>query len=193
MSKLPHYRKSIIPESAKKVFDGVIFDVYQWEQELFDGSTTTYEKIARPDTMIIFPVLEDGNILLVEDTQSGEGTSLTAPAGKVEPGETPEETAVRELKEETGYEPERVELWYSRQPHSKIDYFHYIFIGHGCRKVCEAEPEAGEIIELKPSSFDQLVAHVESGEYEGTHFKELILREKLIDPTLSTVRAKFGI
>ncbi|KKP89624.1 MAG: NUDIX hydrolase [Candidatus Moranbacteria bacterium GW2011_GWC2_37_73] len=28
----------LIPEHAKKVFSGTFFDVYQWEQEMFDGS-----------------------------------------------------------------------------------------------------------------------------------------------------------
>lgn len=190
--KPPHYRKSIIPKHAKKVFEGVIFDVYQWEQELFDGSTAIYEKLMRPDTMIIFPILEDGRILLIEDSQPGEKTDLTAPAGKVDEGETPEETAQRELREETGYEPETVELWYSLQPHSKIDWFQYIFIGRNCRKVCEPECEPGERIELKPITFDELIAHVESGTYApASEFNARILREKLSDPTLSTTRKLF--
>ena len=32
-----------IPENAKKVFTGQVFDVYQWEQEMFDGSKATFE------------------------------------------------------------------------------------------------------------------------------------------------------
>ena len=31
-----------LPEQAKKVFDGEIFDVYQWDQEMYDGSTETF-------------------------------------------------------------------------------------------------------------------------------------------------------
>lgn len=34
-----------IPDHAKCVFKGVIFDVYQWEQKLYNGTTTTFEKL----------------------------------------------------------------------------------------------------------------------------------------------------
>lgn len=41
--------KQPIPENAKLVFKGKIFDTYQWEQEMYDGSRVTFEKIKRPD------------------------------------------------------------------------------------------------------------------------------------------------
>jgi len=34
-----------IPEDAKKVFKGEIFDVYQWELEGYDGKMRIFEKI----------------------------------------------------------------------------------------------------------------------------------------------------
>lgn len=32
-----------IPSTAKRVFKGIIFDVYRWEQEMFDETTSTFE------------------------------------------------------------------------------------------------------------------------------------------------------
>ena len=52
------------PPQAKRVFKGMIFDVYQWEQEMYDGSTHTFEKIIRPDTVLVIPVTEDGKIII---------------------------------------------------------------------------------------------------------------------------------
>lgn len=187
------YRKSIIPDTAKRVFEGVIFDIYQWDQELYDGTTEVFEKAVRPDTAVIFPILPDGNILLVEDTQPDRGMIVTAPAGKVEDGETPQETACRELLEETGYSVDDAELLYSFQPERKLDYKVYVFVGHGAKQVKEPMPEPGEKIVLKPISFDELVELVERGEYEGDEFSMRIFREKLKDPTLSTIRSKFHI
>lgn len=46
-----------IPSHATKVFSGVIFDVYQWEQELFNGNIATFEALRRPSTVIIIPVV----------------------------------------------------------------------------------------------------------------------------------------
>ena len=36
-----------IPPHATCVFQGILFDVYQWQQEMFDGSFRTFEKIRR--------------------------------------------------------------------------------------------------------------------------------------------------
>lgn len=48
-----------IPEDAKLVFKGVIFDVYQWEQEMFDGTYETFEAIKRVGTVQIIPTIGD--------------------------------------------------------------------------------------------------------------------------------------
>ena len=61
--------KQPIPESAKKVFTGKLFDVYQWEQELFDGSTTTFEKVKTKDIVSIIPVTTDGKIMICKQKQ----------------------------------------------------------------------------------------------------------------------------
>src|SRR3989344_2203505 len=116
------YRKSIIPESAKRVFEGKIFDVYQWEQELFDGTKETFEKISRPDTVVVIPILSDKRILLLHDEQPDRKPVLTAPSGRIEENEMPEETAKRELLEETGYEVKELVSFFNFQPLNKMDW-----------------------------------------------------------------------
>ena len=64
--------KQPLPDNAKKVFEGVIFDVYQWEQKMFDGSLETFEKLKRPDTVIVFPIMADGKVLLTKQEQPGK-------------------------------------------------------------------------------------------------------------------------
>jgi len=157
MKKDRSYRASNIPESAQCVFEGEIFDVYQWEQELYDGSTATFEKLTRADTAVVFPILEDGRILLINEEQPGRTASHVAPSGRVEAGELPEQTARRELKEETGYEPEELILLYTHTPASKIDWVIYAYVGKQCKKVTEPTPEPGERIEPVPVSFEELL------------------------------------
>lgn len=60
------------------MFKGVIFDVYQWEQEMFDGTTQTFEKLKRPDTIMVIPVTEDGKIILTEQEQPGKKPFISA-------------------------------------------------------------------------------------------------------------------
>src|SRR3989344_9686996 len=94
--------KQPIPGHAKRVFKGVLFDVYQWEQKMFDGSTAIFEKLKRPDTVVVFPVLPDGRIILTEQEQPGKEAFIGATGGRVDVGEEILQTAHRELLEESG-------------------------------------------------------------------------------------------
>ncbi len=61
--------------------------------------------------MIIATLQPDDRIVLIRQFRPPTGTYLIEfPAGLIDPGETPEETAVRELFEETGYRGEIVRV-----------------------------------------------------------------------------------
>ena len=149
--------KQPIPDNAKKVFGGVLFDVYQWEQELFDGTKTLFEKLKRPDTVVVFPVLNDGNILLTEQEQPGKEPFVGATGGRVDSGEDILEAAKRELLEESGYEASEFVLLDAQHPTSKIDWVVYTFIAKGLKKVSDMNLDAGEKITLKPVSLDEFI------------------------------------
>ena len=149
--------KQPLPDNAKVIFKGKLFDVYQWEQELFDGSKTIFEKLKRPDTVVIFPVLPDGKILLIKQEQPGKGLFISTPGGRVDEGEEILAAAKRELLEETGYEAEEYILWDSQQPVSKIEWAVYTFVAKGLKKVSEANPDAGEKVEPFLVNLDELI------------------------------------
>lgn len=181
MKKDRPYRKTTVPESAKLVFEGKIFDVHQWEQTLYDGTTHTFEKIARQDTAVIYPILEDGRILLIKDSQPQRETVITAPSGRLEVGEHPEAAVLRELLEETGHKPETIIPFYTIQPYEKIDWFVHVFIGKNCKKVQEPKVDAGEKIELMPVSYEELIELVLSDSIRQEGLNNLVLRA-LLDP-----------
>lgn len=185
------YRKPHLPENAKLVFEGNIFDVYQWEQTLYDGSTTTFEKLSRQDTACVFPVLEDGSILLVEDAQPHRESFLQFPSGRVEQGEMPEETARRELLEETGYAPEKLELLYTSTPADKLDWVFYVYIGRGCKKVEEPKPDPGEKIIPKIVSFDDMLALAAEDKVRDKIFTTMVLQAKLDPAKMEELKKKF--
>lgn len=165
--------KQPIPDNAKKVFGGVFFDVYQWEQELFDGTKTLFEKLKRPDTVVVFPVLDDGKIILTEQEQPGKEPFIGATGGRVDEGEDILEAAKRELLEESGYEASEFILWDAQHPTSKIDWVIYTFIAKGLKKVAGMNLDAGEKIALKPVSFDEFI---ELGTNEKFAEKEIIFK-----------------
>lgn len=162
-----------IPENAKLVFKGVIFDVYQWEQELYDGSKATFERLKRPDTVVVFPVTEDKKIILTEQEQPGRDKFITGAAGRVEEGEEPLECAKRELREETGYEARDWILLDKIQPVNKIEWTVYIYVAKGCKKVGDLNLDPGEKVSLKIVDFDEFL---DLAFAEDFYDKEMIIK-----------------
>jgi len=147
-----------IPDNAKMVFHGLLHDVYQWDQELFDGSTAIFECIKRGDSVSVLAVI-DGQILITQEQQPGKDSFVGLPGGRVEKDESQITAARRELLEETGYAAENVVEWFVEDPAkmSKFEWNVYYFIATNCKKVTEAEPDPGEKIESKLISFDELL------------------------------------
>lgn len=91
--------------SSEEVFDGVLLHVFKDEARLPDGSTSTREYIRHPGASAVLPVFETGEVMMVEQFRYPlKQTFLEVPAGKIDPGETPESTARREIREEAGLE-----------------------------------------------------------------------------------------
>lgn len=172
-----------IPDNAKRVFQGVVFDVYQWEQEMYDGTKRTFEKLKRPDTVVVFGVLPDGKILLTEQEQPGKKMFVGATGGRVDEGEDILSAAKRELLEETGYKAEEFILWDSQHPLSKMDWAVYTFIAKGLKKVADLKLDGGEKIKLKPSTLDELMEIATKG-HQDFYEKEVIVKffEAKLDP-----------
>ncbi len=151
--------KQPIPTHAKEVFKGVLFSVFQWEQEMFDGSISIFEKVKRDDTVITLPITKEGKIILTLQEQPGKIESFVGLAGGrfVDSQEDPVDAAKRELREETGYDSTELELFKAYQPINKIEWAIYIFIARNCEKVGNPELDAGEKIELKFVDYDEFL------------------------------------
>lgn len=89
---------------SETLFRGVIFDLERVDAELPDGRSVKREVVRHPGAAVVLPILPDGRVLLARVFREIFGRYLIeAPAGKLERGEDPEEAALRELEEETGY------------------------------------------------------------------------------------------
>jgi len=145
----------LVPDNAKKVFEGVICDVYHWPQKLFDGSETTYEMLRRPDSIDAICIVDD-KIIVLDDSQPHQGTITTFPSGKVDKDDKSVfETAQREVKEETGYSFKNWNLVSVRQLNAKTEWFIYAFVAYDVIEHGETNLDAGEKIKVNLLSFEE--------------------------------------
>lgn len=88
----------------EQIFSGRMIDLYLDQVELPNGAKSSREIVRHPGAVAIIPITEEGKIVLVEQYRKPlEKSLLEIPAGKLDPGEEPAQTAIRELEEETGY------------------------------------------------------------------------------------------
>jgi ADP-ribose pyrophosphatase len=94
-------------------------------------------RIDHPEASAIIPFVSDKEILMVRQYRYALGReTLEIPAGKLDPGENPEQCIRRELVEETGYEAGRIEWVYTYAP--ALGYSNeliHIYSGRELRKV----------------------------------------------------------
>lgn len=172
-----------IPSEAKRVFRGVIFDVYQWPQQMFDGTTATFEMLKRQDTATIIGITEDGQIITVLDEQPAHAQRIMFPAGRLHEDEDALKGAKREFVEETGYTSDDWELWQAFDGGSEMEVTFSYFVARNCRKTApQTLDPGGEKVELRLMSLDGVLDDIISGRQQawsiGTHIMQQLLLGK---------------
>jgi ADP-ribose pyrophosphatase len=150
----------LIPDQAERAFKGMIFDVYQWPQKLFDGSEHRFEMLKRPDTVTAICVVED-KILVINDEQPHLGARRSFPGGRIDPEDESVEAAIqREVAEETGYSFNSWRLVKVSQPYRKMEWFVYVLLAWEVSAQQAPHLDAGEKITVQALTFDELKALV---------------------------------
>ncbi len=148
-----------IPNNAKCVFKGIIFDTYQWEQKLYNGKIKTFEMLKRPDTVNIIP-MQNGFVYYAEEKQPPlNETYVGLLGGRVKQNEKLEKAALRELKEEAGIISSKVSLFKKVKPVGKLDWSIYFYITSDFH-FAETEFDGGEQIKLKKSKIDDFIDNI---------------------------------
>ncbi len=146
-----------IPPQAKKVFTGEIFDVYHWDQEMFDGSHQTFEMLRRPDTTQVIATSGDKILMAYEEQPAKQGKYMTFFGGRIEKGEEPLAGAKRELLEESGMESNDWELFHTEVDFGKIEWTIFTYIARNCTKTAKQSLDVGEKITIKEFSFEEFI------------------------------------
>jgi ADP-ribose pyrophosphatase len=138
--------KPVVVEE-KELFRGLRFSVVR-RKYLKQGGSFERDIVVFPQAVVVLPFISGEEIVLIKQYRAPlDDYVIEAPAGVIDEGETPDETARRELVEEIGYYPRRLVKIGSFTPapgySSEILHFYYAeeleYVG--------ARPEKYEVIE----------------------------------------------
>lgn len=92
------------------IFSGSIFDVERDRILEESGGELVREVVRHPGGAGGLPLFSDGRVALVRQYRYPAGRDLLEiPAGRIEANETPQACALREIEQEIGYRPGRIE------------------------------------------------------------------------------------
>lgn len=130
-----------------------------------DGEAPYYS-LKLPDYASVLPITGDGRIVVVRQYRPAvERYTVELPSGLVDPGESPGETARRELLEETGYEAGELEVLGGMLTDcGRLGNRIWNCVATGLRRVEGREPEEG--IEVFTYSPEDLARETNGGEFD---------------------------
>lgn len=146
------------------IYDGKIMTV-KVRDVIANGHNAKREIVHKGGAVAIVPVKSDGKVVMARQYRIAvEEELLEIPAGLMDPGEEPLETAKRELKEETGYTAEKWTHLTEFYPTAGFcnEYIH-IFLAEELTpgETCFDETE---YIEVEEYSMDELIEMINTGE-----------------------------
>ncbi len=149
---------------TQRIYEGAIINLRR-DKVTVENGTSYREIIEHNGGAVLAAVTDEGKMVMVRQYRKpAERVMLEVPAGKIDAGETPLETARRELKEETGYTPSKVEYlteFYPSVGYSEEVLYLYLCTGLEAGETCPDENEALDILEMDIEELHQMVMRAE--------------------------------
>lgn len=148
-----------IPSHAEKVFSGIVHDVYQWQQEMFDGSFQIFEGLKRRDAVVVIAITKGSKIVINDERQPGSEPFIGLPSGASEQDDLLSE-AQRELEEETGYTSNQWKKLYTADilHYDRMEWNNHVYVAKNCALNGMQSNDPGERIHTKLVSFEDFIS-----------------------------------
>lgn len=146
-------------EETERLLHTPVFDVWRQAEVSGTGLRGDYVAITAPDWVVVVAVYR-GAFVLVKQWRHGEDNLTTEfPAGVVNPGEAPEQTAARELLEETGFRAGRVTLLGACSANPALFKNHiHCFLAEDLTPTGEQHLDADELLRYDLVPVDEVIA-----------------------------------
>ena len=149
---------------SQMIYKGAIINLRR-DKVTVEKGTSYREIIEHNGGAVLAAVTDEGKMVMVRQYRKpAERVMLEVPAGKIDPGETPFETACRELKEETGYTPGEVKYlteFYPSVGYSEEVLYLYLCTGLTAGETCPDENEALDVLEMDVEELYGMVMRAE--------------------------------
>ena len=164
---------------GRRVAKGAQFDLITQPVDLPNGQRVELDLLRHPGASAVVPFLDPKTVLLIRQYRfATDGDLMEIPAGKLDPGESPEACAARELEEETGYRPGRLEklgaIWTTP---GFCDEVIHLFAAFDLEKT-EQRLEPDEVIELVPMPFAEALDSLSGPVVDGKTATALLLADR---------------
>jgi ADP-ribose pyrophosphatase len=154
---------------AERIYSGRVLNLDADTVKFPDGSTGQLEMIRHPGASAVLPFLDDPagpdpRVVLIRQFRHAAGDFIyEIPAGRLDPGESPQACAARELEEETGYTANRFDHWTTifTTPGFTDERIH-LFLATGLTAGAH-QREADEFLELHRFNWTEVLEMVKSG------------------------------
>jgi ADP-ribose diphosphatase len=159
----------LVPTEIRKIYEGRVLTLQIETIPLPKGGELKAEIIRHPGSVVIVPVTDGGEIVLVRQYRPAIGRfAWELPAGSLKPGEDVEIAAMRECHEEIGLVPGRLERLGAFYPTpGYCDELMNFYRASGLRQPREderAEQDEDEDIETRPFHMEALRKMIAGGE-----------------------------
>lgn len=177
---------------SNTVYQGRAFTVRHDQVRLPGGRLAQLDIVDHPGAVTLVPVDERGHILFVRQFRYAvQQDLLELPAGTLEQGESPENCALREVREETGMSASQVRKLgeFFLAPGYSTEYMHiYLLTG---LKPEPLEGDEDEFISVEPLSIEQAFQLVRSGVIrDAKSISALFLAQPILEDLYGSVSTR---